>query len=55
MEYDDREIEELRKKLLAEIYAGAMAGMPAMLLDEHEIRRADGEELLKIARRYGLV
>lgn len=46
--------EELRQKLLDEIYAGAFAGgMPAMLLDEDEIKNADGEELRRIARRYG--
>lgn len=46
--------EELRRKLLEEIYAGAFAGMPAMLLDEDEIRDADEEELLEIAKRYGM-
>ena len=45
--------EELRRKLLEEIYAGAFAGMPAMLLDEDEIRDADEEELIEIAKRYG--
>lgn len=46
--------EELRRKLLEEIYAGAFAGMPAMLLDEGEIRDADEEELIEIAKRYGM-
>ena len=46
--------EELRKQLLEEIYAGAMAGMPAMLLDEDAIRQADAEELQDIAQRYGI-
>lgn len=46
--------EELRQKLLEEIYAGAVAGMPVMLLDEYEIRHAGDEELRRIARRYGL-
>lgn len=46
--------EELRRKLLEEIYAGAFAGMPAMLLDEDEIRNADEEELIEIAKRYGM-
>lgn len=46
--------EELRRKLLEEIYAGAFAGMPAMLLDEDEIRDADEEELIEIAKRYGM-
>lgn len=46
--------EELRRKLLEEIYAGAFAGMPAMLLDEDEIRDADEKELIEIAKRYGM-
>lgn len=46
--------ERLRQELLDEIYAGAFSGMPAMLLDEDEIREADSEELQQIARRYGL-
>ena len=46
--------EQLRRKLLEEIYAGAFAGMPAMLLDEDEIRDADEEELIEIAKRYGM-
>ena len=46
--------EELRRKLLEEIYDGAFAGMPAMLLDEDEIRDADDEELIEIAKRYGM-
>ena len=48
--YDER----LHQELQDEIYAGAFSGMPAMLLDEDEIREADGEELRQIARRYGL-
>lgn len=48
--------EQLRKALLDEVYAGAFAGgMPAMLLDEDRIRRADEEELKKLAREYGLM
>ncbi len=46
--------EALRCQLLDEIYAGAMAGMPAMLVDEEQIRNGDREELEKIAERYGL-
>ena len=46
--------EELRQKLLDEIYAGAASGLGAMLLDEDEIRRAGSEELEEIARRYGV-
>ena len=47
--------EELRRRLLDEIYAGAFAGMPAMLLDEDEIRHADAEKLRQIAKQYGMI
>lgn len=47
--------EDLRQKLLDDVYAGAFSGgMPAMLLEEDEIRKADDEELDEIARRHGL-
>lgn len=49
------ENEDLRKELLDEVYAGAFAGgMPAMLLDEDRIRKADEKELSEIAKEYGL-
>ena len=51
---DSKNTEELRQELLDEVYAGACSGLPAMLLDEDDIRRADGDELEHIARRYGL-
>ena len=50
---NDRDAEELRSKLLSEVYAGAVAGMPAMILDEIRIRNADAEELERIAKEYG--
>lgn len=46
--------ERLRQELLDEIYAGVFSGMPAMLLDEDEIKETDSEELRRIARQYGL-
>lgn len=46
--------EQLRQRLLDEIYAGAVCGFGAMLLDEEEIRSADSEELEQIACRYGI-
>lgn len=47
--------EELRQLLLDEIHAGAFAGgLGAMLLDEQKVRDANEEELMEIARRYGL-
>ena len=48
-----RDTEELRKKLLADVYAGAVSGLGAMLLDESRIKNADEEELERIAREYG--
>lgn len=45
--------EDLRRKLLDDIYAGAVCGMGAMLLEEDEIRRADDKELEEIAQRHG--
>lgn len=49
------EIDELRQKLLNEIYAGAFAGgFPAMLLDKETVLNAGKEELLEHAKQYGL-
>lgn len=42
--------EELRELLLAEVYAGAISGLGAMLLDEDRIRNAGAEELGELAR-----
>lgn len=46
--------EELRKKLLTDVYAGACSGLGAMLLDEDRIRSADEDELQEIAEQYGI-
>lgn len=46
--------EELREKLLSDVYAGACSGLGAMLLDEDRIRSADDEELQEIAEQYGI-
>ena len=46
--------EDLRRKLLDGVYAGAACGMGAMLLEEDEIRQAGDEELEEIAKRHGL-
>lgn len=43
--------EEIRKKLLEDIYAGAFSGLPAMLLDEDRIKNADREELEELAKK----
>ena len=53
MEEKYKEKEELRKKLLSDVYAGSFAGMPAMILDESRIRNASKEELENIAKEYG--
>lgn len=53
MQENCHETEELRKKLLSDVYAGTCAGMPAMMLDESRIRDASKEELEKIAKEYG--
>lgn len=45
--------EDLRRNLLDDVYAGAAAGLGAMLLDEERIRKADDEELKDIAEKYG--
>ena len=45
--------EDLRRKLLDDIYAGEVCGMGAMLLEEDEIREADDKELEEIAQRHG--
>ncbi len=46
--------EELREKLLTDVYAGACSDLGAMLLDEDRIRSADDEELQEIAEQYGI-
>ncbi len=53
MSENTRDTEELRKKLLADVYAGAATGLGAMLLDESRIKNADKEELKQIAKEYG--
>ena len=50
----ERDTEELRQKLLDDIFAGACSGLGAMVLDADRVRRAGPEELEQIARQYGL-
>lgn len=45
--------EALRRELLDEVYAGALSGLGAMLLDADEIQNADMDKLKEIAQRYG--
>ena len=47
------ETEELREKLLDDVYAGAFSGMPAMILDESKIKNASEEELEEKKKQYG--
>ena len=53
MSDNSKEIEELKKKLISDIYAGSIAGMPEMLLVESRIMNADDEEIKKIAKEFG--
>lgn len=52
--YSEQDTEALRRQLLEQVYAGAGAGLGAMLLDEDEILRAGPEQLEQLARQYGL-
>ena len=49
------DIEHLRELILNEFYAGAFAGMPAMLMEAEDVKCADYEDLIQIAERYGLL
>ena len=53
MSKNTSDTEELRRKLLDDVYAGAMSGLGAMILDESRIKNADADELEKIAKEYG--
>ena len=53
MNKESRNTEELRSRLLSDIYAGCCAGMPAMMLDESRIKNVDADELERIAEEYG--
>ncbi len=48
------DFERLRRDLAKERYAGAFAGMPAMLMEAWEIEDASEQELLELARREGI-
>lgn len=54
MNQEQNHTEELRQKLLDDLYAGACSGLGAMILDADRVRRAGPEELEQIARQYGL-
>ncbi len=49
-----QQTEQLRRKLLENVYAGAFSGLGAMLLDEEQIRRASPDELELLAQSYGI-
>lgn len=55
MNIEQFDIECIRKMLLDDLYAGAFAGMSAMLTEAEEVKHADYEELIQIAERYGLL
>ena len=55
MDIEQFDTERLRQIILNELYAGAFAGMPAMLTEAEDVKHADYEELIQIAERYGLL
>lgn len=46
--------ERLRRDLMEDRYAGAFAGMPAMMMEAWEIEDASEEELLELAYQDGI-
>ena len=54
MNIEQFDTERLRQAILNELYAGAFAGMPAMLMEAENVKRANYEELIQIAERYRL-
>lgn len=54
MKESEKTTEELRQRILNAVYAGAFAGLDAMILDIPDIEQASSEELLEIAQRYGI-
>ena len=50
MDYD---VERLRKDLADDSYAGAFAGMPAMMTEAWEIENASDEEIIRRAKERG--
>ena len=53
--YQNQNAEELRQKLLDDIYAGACSGLGAMILDADQVQNADPEELEQLAKQYGFL
>ena len=51
---EEKRTEDLRSQLLDDVYAGAAAGMPELLLDEDRIRSGNREELQRLAREHGM-
>ena len=55
MKHSGQDSEDLRRALLDDVYAGAFAGgTPAMLQEEDQIRKADDQDLEKLAQQHGL-
>lgn len=48
------DLERLRRDLAEDRYAGAFAGMPAMITEAWDIEDASERELLELARREGI-
>ena len=49
------DVEALRRELIDYVGTAAFCGMPAAFVDLAEIEQADEEELLCLARRFGLI
>ncbi len=49
----DVNVEELRKKLLDEIYASTLLGVSSMIIEDADILRASDREIIELAREYG--
>lgn len=48
------DINRLRRDMADENYAGAFAGMPAMIMEAWDIERASDEEVIRKAEREGI-
>ncbi len=55
MKSKEIDLDRLREELLEECYAGGMNGLPAMLTETWEIEEADEGELIRMARKSGIL
>lgn len=52
---ENSKTEELRRRLLEEVYAMSFSGIPAAFAGESEIKNASPEKLREIAKQHGFV